>query len=420
MSTLFRPRAKPKGGATRTSPVWHIRYFCPLRRRSHVISTGCKSRKNAERVLRQFCDLLERGQVGRDNPFRREAVRRREEAAANRLGIKACLAAFAADLRAGRVRKRGVRRPVGAEHARTTMARIRRVIEGLGVKALDQVRVDRVNAFFDRCQADGTIKTSQNRKHYERSLKALTRWAAHTERLDTDPLAKLDVTFVDPERDVVHPRGEFTMGEVNRIIAAAAASSKTIAGLTGRQRALLYALAANTGYRARECAALRKQDFTDDFAFITLGGQFTKNGKRATLPVPPALRPVLAAYTAALAPDDFLWPGGWRDEGGAWVPAGWVVGRRAGDFVRADAALVGIVIGREGRAANGGRVLDFHSFRHVYISNLERADADAGAKGHLSRATPGVIERYTHRELGRLAEVVERLPTPDLSALRSA
>jgi hypothetical protein len=76
------------------------------------------------------------------------------------------------------------------------------------------------------------------------------------------------------------------------------------------------------------------------------------------------------------------------------------------------------VIGRKGKSANGGRVLDFHSYRHTYISNLERADVSDGLLGQLSRATAQVVERYTHRELGRLADAAERLPTPDLSAFK--
>jgi integrase len=275
-----------------------------------------------------------------------------------------------------------------------------------------------VNAFLDRCQADGTIQTNQTRKHHERAIKAFTRWAHATERIDRDILARLDVTYVDQERDVVYTRSEFTLEEMGRIIQAATGATP-MAGLTGRQRALLYAFAASTGFRARECAAIRRQDFTEGFGFVTLSGFFTKNRKRATLPIPPKLREVLAEYAAKLAPDEFLWPGGWeQNEKREWMPAGWIKHSRAGDFLRADAALVGIVIGRKGKSANGGRLLDFHSYRHTYISNLERADVSDGLRGQLSRATAQVVEPYTHRELGRLAEVAERLPTPDLSAFK--
>jgi hypothetical protein len=37
-------------------------------------------------------------------------------------------------------------------------------------------------------------------------------------------------------------------------------------------------------------------------------------------------------------------------------------------------------------------------------------------KKQLSRATAGIVERYTHREMDRLAAETQRLPTLDLSA----
>lgn len=417
MPSLFRPTAQPKDGPARTSPVWHIRYFCPIRRRSHAISTGCRNRKNAERLLRQFCDLLESNRVGLDNPLLKLRDECRQQAAGERQDVEEALAAFESDLRAGRIRKRGNRRPVGKEHADSTMARIRKVISESGVKTVDAITVSGVNAYLDRCREQGVIRTNQTRKHFERAIKSFSRWLATTERLDKDPLAALDVTFVNPELDVVHSRSEFTMAEVNAIIAAATENPTTVAGFSGKTRAVLYLTASVTGYRARELAALTRQDFAPDFSSVTLSGQFTKNAKRATTPIPATVRPVLAEFTATLAPTDHLWPGGWKKDGEKWVATGWIRDRRGADFLRADAAKVGIVIGRKGKAANGGRVLDFHSFRHFYISNLDRSDAGDGLKGELARATPGVAERYTHRDLTRLAAVVERLPVPDLTAL---
>jgi integrase len=414
MPNLFRAKAKPKGKPTRTSSVWSIRYWCPLRRRSHAISTRCRNRKNAERCLRQFCDLLERREVGLENPFLVQLQQEREKQSFDRRGIEVCLSAFEADLRSGRIRKRGRRQAVGESYADTTMARIRRITNGCGAKTIDQLTVETVDAFLDRCQENGTIRTNQTRKHHERAIKAFTRWGQTTERIDRDPLTRLDVTYVDEERDIVHSRSEFTLDELSRIIQAATGATP-LAGLTGRQRALLYAFAASTGLRARECAAIRRQDFTEDSAFVSLSGLFTKNRKRAMQPIPPGLH----EYGAKLTPDEFLWPGGWQqNEKREWVPTGWIKDSRAGDFLRADAALVGIVIGRKGKESNRGRVLDFHSFRHTYISNLERADVTDGLRGQLSRATAQVVERYTHRELGRLTEVAQRLPTPDLSALQ--
>jgi len=362
--------------------------------------------------------MLERGEVGRENPFLVRIQRQRETLFSDKREIEACLKAFEIDLRAGRIRKRGRRQPVGKIHADTTIARIRRITHGCDIKSIDQITADAVNAFLDRSHAERTIKTNQTRKHYERAIKALTAWATLNERLDRDPLSRLTITFVDPERDVIHNRGSFTMDELNRIIAAATEAPK-FAGLTGRQRAMLYAFAAVTGFRARECAAIRRQDFTDDLSIVVLSGLFTKNRKKAMLPLPPALREILADYVTKLRPEEFLWPGGWRqNENGEWIAAGWIKDSRAGDMLRADAGGVGIIIGRVGKEGNGGRVLDFHSLRHCHISNMDRLDIGDGLRAQLSRATAGVIERYTHREVEQLIDVARRLPTPDLSSLQ--
>src|SRR5881628_2537821 len=111
MPSLIRPKSKRKGQPTRISAIFHIRYYCPFRRRSVAISTRCRSRRNAERRLREFCDLAERGELTRDNPFLAKRRQRLEEA--DRLAIDECLKAFEDDLRAGRVRK-GKRKAVSS------------------------------------------------------------------------------------------------------------------------------------------------------------------------------------------------------------------------------------------------------------------------------------------------------------------
>jgi integrase len=285
---------------------------------------------------------------------------------------------------------------------------VRKIIEGCGVKRADEISTDGVNRLVDRLQESGEIRTQQTRKHYERAVKSFSRWLATTERLARDPLSRLDVTAVEA-RDVVHGRGAFTTGEIEAI-AASARTGPSYRGLTGYQRSLLYVFAASTGLRAKECAAVRKADLGADLASVLVTGQFTKNGVDAVQPVPSALRADLEAYVAGLGEEEFLWPGGWqRDEQGRWVEAGWIAGKEAGEFLRRDAAKVGIVIGRKGKEANGGRVLDFHSLRHTYVSALAQAGVSEGLSRTLARAScQAILERYTHREFEELSAAVER------------
>src|SRR5262249_23156899 len=163
--SLIKPKSKRKGQPTRVSSVFHIRYFCRFRRRSVVISTGCKSRHNAEKCLREFCDLLECGEVGRENPFLLRRRQRVEEA--DRLAIEECLTAFESDLRAGRVRN-GKRKAVSRTHADLVMGRVRKIVEGCGIRRASDLCPDTVNRLLDRLQQEQEIKTAQTRKHYER------------------------------------------------------------------------------------------------------------------------------------------------------------------------------------------------------------------------------------------------------------
>ena len=407
MPNLVRPKSQRKGQPAVTSAIWHIRYRCPVRRRSVLISTRCKAKKNAEKCLREFADLLERGEVGVENPFLARHKGRAEEA--ERLAAPACLAAFEADLRAGRVR-RGKRKAVSAAHADLTVARVRRIIVDAAITRIDALSVDAVNALLDRLQATGEVRTAQTRKHYERAVKSFGRWLVAIDRLGCDPLDRLEVTHVD-SADVVHDRGAFRPEEIEAV-AGAARRGPSYRGLAGERRALLYLFAASTGFRARDRGAVRRGDFGPGLALVKVAGEFTKNGKEAVQPIPSFLRPALAEVLQSLADGDFLWPGGWnRDERGRWAPAGWVAGKDAGELLRRDAAQVGIAIGRSGKDANEGRVLDFHSFRHSYVSALDRAGLSEGLARKLARASSrAILDRYTHREFGELAAAVESLP----------
>ena len=73
--------------------------------------------------------------------------------------------------------------------------------------------------------------------------------------------------------------------------------------------------------------------------------------------------------------------------------------------------------GRKAKDANGGRVLDFHSFCHSYVSSLDRTRISEGLSWELARASWRVIlERYTRRKLAALSAAVELIPVIRLDA----
>jgi integrase len=403
MPKLKKPKRKPKWAKqAKTANFWGISYYCRECGRGHVISSGAKQRKVAESKLARFTLMLERGEIVCGvNPFLDRTPRQ------VRLTVPEAVQSFEADLRGGRVRG-GQRRAVSEEYANMALSRLRRVLGACGAKHVDALSTDMVNAALDRLHEEGTIASLMTRRHHETIVRTFGKWLVNTERQDRDPFRLLKLTYVG-EGDTVHDRTAFTLEQL-QLIVNAARSGPTRIGLTGEQRAILYILAAYTGLRAREAAAVRKQDFTDGMAQVKVAGMFCKTKHEALQPVPSFLRPVLAAYVANLQDGDFLFPGGRKQVGGKWETAGWVKGKSAGEFLRYDAAKVGIVIGREGKEQNKG-VLDFHSLRHFYGTVCDQAGISDGLRRKLHRASSQkLLDRYTHRELAELTAAVEELP----------
>lgn len=404
MPTLVRPKRKPKTAREATiANVWGICYYCRQCRRSHVISSTARNRRVAESKLARFTLLLERGEVVcGNNPFMdRERIR------PERLLIEDALRAFDSDLRAGRVR-RGQRRAVSNEYASMAMSRLRRVLNACGTRYVDALSADTVNAVLDGLQREGQVASAQTRRHHESILRTWAKWLVATERLDRDPFRLLQLTYVG-EGDTVHNRTAFSLEQLQQIVNAARTGELRL-GLTGKQRAVLYLVAAYSGLRARECSSIRRQDFSPGMTHVKVSGQFTKNKREALQPIPSFLRPVLVDFVANLQDDEFLFPGGWRRVDGKWETAGWVRGKSAGEFLRHDAAKVGIVIGREGKEHNGA-VLDFHSLRHFYGTVCDQAGISDGLRRKLHRASSQkLLDRYTHRELAEITAAMEELP----------
>jgi integrase len=404
MPKLKKPKRKPKWAKkAKTVNFWGISYYCRECGRGHVISSGARQRRVAESKLARFTLMLERGEIVCGvNPFLDETPKKPA-----RLLVEEALRAFATDLRAGRVR-RGQRRAVSEEYAAMALSRLRRVLDACGAKHVDALSTDAVNTVLDRLQGEWTIATPMTRRHHESIVRTWGKWLVSTERQDRDPFRLLKLTFVG-EGDTVHDRTAFTLEQLQQIVNAARSGPVRL-GLTGEQRATLYLTAAYSGLRAGEVGAVRKQDFTDGMAHVKVAGMFTKNKQEALQPVPSFLRPILATYVANLQDGDFLFLGGWQQVGGKWETAGWVKGKSAGEFLRYDAAKVGIVIGRKGKEQNGG-VLDFHSLRHFYGTICDQAGISDGLRRKLHRAsTQKLLDRYTHPELAELTAAVEELP----------
>lgn len=209
--------------------------------------------------------------------------------------------------------------------------------------------------------------------------------------LDRDPLAGIDL----PSQKTAAPRRDLSADELARVIAAAAGDPGVFRRLAGPDRAVLYLLAAATGYRSGELAVLTPANFNlaADVPAVRLPGKHTKNKKDAVQPLPPAVAERMWAYLADKPAGSPVWPGSWPD--------------RAADMLRADLTRAGIdAVTGEGDAA-------FHSLRHTYTTMLGRT-APAKVVQELARHSSAelTVGRYSHAGLAEKAEAVARLPIP--------
>jgi integrase len=187
--------------------------------------------------------------------------------------------------------------------------------------------------------------------YYAREVKAFTRWLARRRRIAEGPLADLPGATPD-QSDHRHDRRTPAEAELRGVISSAQASARTFRGLTGRDRAILYATAAASGFRVEELASLTPEafDLDGDVPSVTLRGDVAKNGRVAVQPLPPDRAAALCPYLASHPAGEPVWPGTWREKGAA--------------MLRRDLGEAGIPYATEG--PEGPLYLDFHALRHGY------------------------------------------------------
>jgi site-specific recombinase XerC len=223
--------------------------------------------------------------------------------------------------------------------------------------------------------------------HHVNAIKSFTKWLRKDGRARLDPLLDLSPPKVIAKRvrKPLSPEDAARLIEVTR-------TSKRRHGLTGEDRAALYAMALGTGLRLSELFSLTPEDFQLDSTPPTIRckAQFTKNRREAVQPIRPELADYLRPWVAGKAPGKVLSPH---------------PGEHASYMVRADLKAAGIAAWAD---------YDFHCLRHSYITTLILSGANAKAvqvlaRHHDLRLTVGT---YTHTTIEELAHA---LPTSVVS-----
>ena len=258
----------------------------------------------------------------------------------------------------------------------------------------------------------------QTANYYLAAFKAFCRWAVREGRVTDNPVAHL--SGVNARVDRQTERRALSTDECRRLLAATAASNRTVYGMRGTDRTMLYRLALSTGLRWSELRSLTAQSFTLDAdpATVTVEAGYSKHRRQDTLPLRPDTAGALKSYLAGSAAGARVLPMPASDKGAkilrvdlraakkAWIieakgniPE--VKRRFKSDFLSPTDA--------------SGRVVDFHGLRHSFISALTESGAHPKMAQSLARhSTIGLtMDRYTHLTVASQSDALAALP--DLS-----
>ena len=271
-------------------------------------------------------------------------------------------------------------------------------------------------------------KGLQTCQHYLRAIKQFSRWLERDGRVRHDALAHL--TGFNAATDRRYERRALDAEELGRLVRTTEAAPKWRQSLSGADRAMLYRVAAGTGFRVGELASLTPASFDLDAdpPAITLDAKRSKRRKADVQPIRSDLAKSVRSWLERKPTSAPVWSGWWRDQAAEMIRA---------DLRRARARWIRETADPKERRKRreseflavedaSGRVADFHSLRVSYITLLVKSGVSVKVAQELARhSTPtltlGVYTKLgVHDLTGALGALPDLAPTPALEPQRVA
>ena len=309
-----------------------------------------------------------------------------------------------------------------AKHVGQTIGRIRRLAKGCEFERLAQIDATKVAAWLSDQRDTAERFSAQTSNFYLDAFKYFCNWLLKHERMAKNPVASLGRVNVSTDRR--HDRRSLRDDEFRRLLVAAE-SSGSVEGLSGPDRAMMYLLAAWTGFRRRELSSLtlRSLDLTSVSPTVRVEAAYSKRRRQDAIPLHPYVAEQLQDWLAEkkLGPDEPLFvlitPKGHfrktakmmkRDLAEAkrqWIEEAKTdeerQRREQADFLNyQDEAVL---------------FADFHANRHTFISNLGRAGVSLATAQKLARHSDPRLtaNRYMHLDMEHQTAAIQSLPRPD-------
>lgn len=406
MANLFKKttqQVNPRTGKTmkRRSRKWWGRYRDAFGRDRRVPLAADKMA--AQSMLNQLVQKVEREKAGLVDATDEQRKR----------PLKDHLGEFEAYLR---------NKGVTQKQVKTAVNQIRKMMSAGNWTMISDISASGALEFLGSLrEADKSVQTYN---HYLKSAKQFTRWLVRDRRTVSDPLAHLSKLNVSIDRR--HDRRALSAEEFQRLVEAARVGDP-IETISGPDRAMMYILAAWTGFRKGEIGSLTRSSFNlqSDPPTATVQACYSKRKREDTQILHPILAELIRQLLAGkpeLGPSDVLFPVSGRAPGSKERKTHKMMQR---DLQAAREKWIREATNPEDAAAReesdflaycseSGLFADFHSTRHLFITSLERARvspkmAQTLARHSDVRLTLGV---YTHVGLHDQTAAIQSLPVP--------
>ena len=266
-------------------------------------------------------------------------------------------------------------------HVELVTNRAKRVFDGCGFRFHSDITASKAMNYLHELRADTKDQrgiSAQTFNFYLQAIKQFCRWMVKDRRASESPVAHLDGLNVKTDRR--HDRRALTIEELRRLLEVTRCGPDR-RNMTGLERTMLYRLAVETGLRAGELRSLTRASFAldGDPPTVTVAAAYSKRRREDTLPLRPQLATDLRSFMGNLAPATLVFK----------VPKH----THSARMFRQDLEAAGI-----NYRDDAGRVSDFHSLRHTFISHLVAGGVHPKTAQTLARHSTITLtmDRYSH------------------------
>lgn len=363
---VFKPTYTDKrSGAVKTTKTWFVRI------NGKRYSLGCTDRRIAQRRASELLLEIEGGVKPRNRSRRApQAMLDRVHDFSQSLVSKGCT----------------------PEHVALVVARLKAVFEGTAIRKLEDAPIAEVDSWLAAQQASG-VMSARTRRHHAAHLRQFGRYLQKEAIVAESPFANVTLA-VHVESDRRLQRRALTADEMRRLLESVAKSPTFRCRLPGPTRRLVYWVAGTTGLRRNEIAALTPEsfDFSGPTPQVRVGGQHTKNRRRADLPLRNDLAAELQVWLVGKPPGEPVFP---------------IRSAATHTMIANDLKDAGI------EAAKDGRRVDFHALRTTTVTALALSGVPLAVAQKIARHSTPTLSANVYAVVGvdELQKAVEKIPS---------